>query len=305
VFFLKIIVFSKGLTNEQLRLSYEAVRAAVVKTKKFPDHLPKETAENSTDASRKVAVFAEQLRARSKEDPVRKMAEKLLKACNDLHDGNKDLVRTTNEYLGNPDDPRNAQELDGTCQYLLDVLDDIWREIDAQARRQAAREGARRNVNPSTLEEMGEKLKKQVGEVEKHRELTPKELVAQTEAESELASTFAEMVDEYGNQVPKLKQYLQDASKRVNKADDQILGDVNKLNGDRKDAGKARNVDNSCKVMKDLVDEILGRTRPKVCFNGNQNIFVLFFSHFFFQKKTGAQGSARKECWKRVEQGYC
>lgn len=217
-----------GLTNDQLRLSYEAVRAAVVKTKKFPEHMPKETAENSTDASKKVAIFAEQLRARSKEDPVRKMAEKLLKATNDLHDGNRELVRSTNEYLGNPDDRRNAEELDGACQYLLDVLDDIWREIDAQARRQAAREGARRNVNPSTLEEMGEKLKKQVGEVEKHRDLTPKELVGETEKESELAQTFAEMVDEYGNQVPKLKSFLQDASKRVGKADDRILDDVNR-----------------------------------------------------------------------------
>ena len=197
-----------GLTNEQLRLSYEAVRAAVVKTKKFPEHLPKETAENSTDASKKVAVFAEQLRARSKEDPVRKMAEKLLKACNDLHDGNRELVRSTNDYLGDPDNKRNAEELDGSCQYLLDVLDDIWREIDAQARRQAAREGARRNVNPSTLEEMGEKLKKQVGEVEKHRELTPKELVAESEKESELAQTFAEMVDEYGNQVGRMSILL-------------------------------------------------------------------------------------------------
>ncbi len=263
-----------GLTNEQLRLSYEAVRAAVVKTKKFPEHMPKETAENSTDASRKVAIFAEQLRARSKEDPVRKMAEKLLKACNDLHDGNKDLVRTTNQYLGLPDDPNNAQELDGTCQYLLDVLDDIWREIDAQAHRQAAREGARRNVNPGTLEEMAERVKKAVGEVEKHREQTPKELVGKTEEESVLAQTFAEMVDEYGNQVPKLKSYLQDASKRLVKADDRILDDVNRLNGDRKDAGKARNLDGSCKAMKDLVDEIIAKIRPKVekAVPGRQNL---------------------------------
>jgi hypothetical protein len=263
-----------GLTNDELRLSYEAVRAAVVKTKKFPDHMPKETAENSTDASKKVAVFAEQLRARSKEDPVRKMAEKLLKACNDLHDGNRDLVRTTNSYLGDPDDPRNAEELDGTCQYLLDVLDDIWAEIDAQARRQAAAADARRNVNPKTLEEMAEKLKKAVGEVEKHRDLTPKELVGKTEEESGLASTFAEMVDEYGNIVPKLKNYLQDASKRVNRADDRILDDVNKFNGDRKDAGKARNVDGSCKAMKDLVDEIMEKIRPKIekAVPGRQNL---------------------------------
>ncbi len=61
-----------------------------------------------------------------------------------------------------------------------------------------------------------------------------------------------------------MKQFLQDASKRVGKADDRILDDVNKFNGDRKDANKARNVDGSCKAMKDLVDEILGRTRPKV-----------------------------------------
>ncbi len=253
-----------GLTNDQLRLSYEAVRAAVVKTKGFPNHLPKETAENSTDASRKVAIFAEQLRARSREDPVRKMAEKLLKACNDLHDGNKDLVRTTNSYLGNPDDPFNAQELDGSCQYLLDVLDGIWREIDRQARRQAAREGARRNVNPSTLEEMAERLKKAVGEVEQHRELTPAELCGKTEDESVLAQTFAEMVDEYGNIVPALKSYLQDASKRLVRADDAIIGDTNKLVADRKDPAKARNLDGSCKTMKDLVDEIMAKIRPKI-----------------------------------------
>jgi len=263
-----------GLTNDQLRLSYEAVRAAVVKTKQFPQHMPKETAENSTDASYKVAVFAEQLRARSKEDPVRKMAEKLLKACNDLHDGNRDLVRSTNNYLGDPDQDSNRQELDGSCQYLLDVLDGIWREIDAQAKRQAAREGARRNVNPSTLADMAEKLKAKVGEVEGHRDLTPKELVAKSEEESGLASTFAEMVDEYGNIVPALKSYLADASKRVNKADDRILADTNALNNDRKDANKGRSLDGSCKAMKDLVDEIMARIRPKVNMSepGRQNL---------------------------------
>lgn len=253
-----------GLTNAQLKASYDAVRAAVVKTQKFPEHMPKETAENSSKASKLVAIFAEQLRARSKEDPVRKMADKLLKACNDLHDENGDLVKATNRYIGEPEDERNADDLDGSCQSILDTLDNIWGEIDAQATKQKVAANARDNVNPRTLEDMADRLRKAVKEVEQHRDFTPKEIVDATNNESGLASTFAEMVDEYGNIVPQLKDFLKDASKRVDRANDDIVDDANKAIQDRSDNGKKKNLDKSCQVMKDLIDEIMAKVKPEI-----------------------------------------
>jgi uncharacterized coiled-coil DUF342 family protein len=256
----------KGIKNDQLKVSLDEVKKAVIKVKGFPKDGPKDIANNTGDASKKVATFAKQLLGRVEDLGGKQgdLAKTLKKTIDDLEKGNKEMVNSAQNYLGDPDTPANAQDLEAACDNLLQILDDVWDELEPKIEKKTCTTNV--HSSPTDLENVGQQLKKAATEVSKFDNKTPKKLVSDTEETTLLGDTFAKMLDQRAKETmhPELKNELLNASKKIKSKNDDLVKDVSEYLSDPTNTNKQKKVTGDCEEIHKIVDDILDKVNPKL-----------------------------------------
>eukprot|EP01091_Cochliopodium_minus_P001266 TRINITY_DN1112_c0_g1_i3.p1 TRINITY_DN1112_c0_g1~~TRINITY_DN1112_c0_g1_i3.p1 ORF type:complete len:2063 (+),score=880.31 TRINITY_DN1112_c0_g1_i3:100-6288(+) len=256
----------KGIKNDQLKTTLEEVRKAVQKVKGFPKDSPKDISNNTGDASKKVALFAKQLLGRVEDLGGKQgdLAKTLKKTIDDLENGNSELVKSAQNYLGDPDTPANAQDLDAACDILLQILDDVWDELVPTVEKKVFTSTVL--SSPTDLENVGQQLKKAVTDVSHFDTKTPKQLVGSTEEASLLGDNFAQMLEKRAKETvhPELKNELLNAAKKIRSKNDDLVKDVQEYLSDPNNPNKQKKLTSDCDEIHKIVDDILDKVNPKL-----------------------------------------
>ena len=265
-----------GIKNDQLKVSLDEVKKAVQKVKGFPKDTPKDISGNTGDASKKVATFAKQLLSKIEDLGGKQgdLAKTLKKAVQDLESGNSEMVRSAQNYLGDPENPANSQDLDAACDILLQILDDVWSELEPNIQRQTFTSTV--HSTPTDIETVGNQLKKAAKDVSEYKSKSPKQLAESTTNTSMLCDTFAQMLEARAKDTihPQLKNELLSAAKQIRNKNDDLVRDVPSYLNDSNNPNKQKAIDTDCNEICNIVDNVLSQVRPNFtpCNFGTTNV---------------------------------
>jgi methionyl-tRNA synthetase len=121
-------------------------------------------------------------------------------------------------------------------------------------------------VSPEDLEALGEKVKQKVTVVEGFNNMAPAELAAAANDACRTADDFKEALKARANQVanPKTKKALNDGAALIAKRNEELAEAGRQHLADPDNKQKQQQLATACQNMKDAVDEVLGRVRPRV-----------------------------------------
>ena len=262
-----------GIKNEELKLSAEEVKEAIKKVKQFQNLSPKETAENTSNASQKIAKFAKQLMGKAngleggKQGELQKILNRMVK---DLENGNEELVKSGKNYLYDPENPTICKDLDAACDNLLQILDDAWEEINPSIDRIPFFEDSIDSILPRDIERVGEELKNKANEISiNFTKVTPKQLANDTGKAASLSQTFASMLKERAKNAPhsEVKKVLEEAASFFDKKKDELIESTKGYLNDPNDNYKQEKVKSDCEEIKKRVQEVLEEIVPKTNFS--------------------------------------
>jgi hypothetical protein len=256
--------YSKKVGMADIERNARDLRAAVLEVKKFPSKAPLQTSKDAEHASKKLVDFCDDLlvRARQIDNPKHKAV--LEDGAKRLMARNPQLMNATKAYLGDPDDAATGADLDGVCDLILADLDDVMRQINPKVTIGKG-DFAGGKVSPEDLEALGAKVKRKCSVVEQFGNMAPVELAAAATEACAAADDFKEALKARAGQVQnaKAKAALADGAKLIEQRNKELEAAANAHLAEPGDKARQAALAAACQAMKDAVDDVLGRVRPR------------------------------------------
>eukprot|EP01091_Cochliopodium_minus_P001269 TRINITY_DN1112_c0_g2_i4.p1 TRINITY_DN1112_c0_g2~~TRINITY_DN1112_c0_g2_i4.p1 ORF type:complete len:1042 (+),score=410.85 TRINITY_DN1112_c0_g2_i4:150-3275(+) len=258
--------------NEDLKITSEEIKEAIKKVKEYANQIPKETAKNVSNASQKVAKYTKQLLSKIENLKGKQgdLGKELSKSAKALENGNEELVKSGKNYLFDPENPTNSKDLDAACDNLLQILDDVWEEINPKIERTQVVGSSNISSQPKDIERVGVQLKNNANDIENsYLEISPKQLGKNVDQTSSLCDTFSLMLEDRSKKTshPELKKVLNEASSFFGKMKDDLIKHAIEQINDANNIDKQKNVKSDCESIKKMVDSVLDEVIPKINFS--------------------------------------
>ena len=230
---------------------------------------PKELVNSANDCSKNVGDIVGILKARAMKTDNPELKNDLLKAANNLENGNKKLMQLNNSFLDDPTNVGISRGISDECKKLMEIADEILQKVKPKAEKtplgsvSCKFEGT---ITPKDVEKLGEEVKKEVTKVQNYKGKAPVNLVSEATDASRKAEQLADLLENMAKQAdrPATKKKLAELANVLRNKNDGMIDQLNAYieNPDDPSTGKALDV--KCQDLKNFVDKIIDEVKPKV-----------------------------------------